>query len=63
MSSMKLLGVAGSLRGSSHNRRLLRAAASLLPPEVQFTEYDGLKLIGRWTAGESQRRTEDVASH
>jgi chromate reductase, NAD(P)H dehydrogenase (quinone) len=42
---MNVLGVAGSLRGSSHNRRLLQAAASLLPPEVQFTEYDGLKLI------------------
>jgi chromate reductase, NAD(P)H dehydrogenase (quinone) len=42
---MKLLGVAGSLRRDSHNRRLLRAAGSLLPPEVQFIEYDALKLI------------------
>jgi hypothetical protein len=24
---------------------LLRAAGSLLPPEVQFTEYDGSKLL------------------
>src|SRR5690242_10695133 len=42
---MKLLGVAGSLRRDSHNRRLLRAAGSLLPPEVQFVEYDALKLV------------------
>src|SRR5438445_13113529 len=42
---MKVLGVAGSLRRDSHNRTLLRAAGSLLPPEVQFTEYDGLKLL------------------
>ena len=42
---MRVLGVAGSLRRDSHNRKLLRAAGSLLPPEVQFTEYDGLKLI------------------
>ena len=42
---MRVLGVAGSLRRDSHNRKLLRAAGSLLPAEVQFTEYDGLKLI------------------
>jgi chromate reductase len=42
---MKVLGVAGSLRRDSHNRALLRAAAALLPPGTQFTEYDRLKLI------------------
>jgi chromate reductase len=42
---MKVLGVAGSLRRDSHNRRLLRAAGALLPPGVQFTEYEQLKLI------------------
>jgi chromate reductase, NAD(P)H dehydrogenase (quinone) len=42
---MELLGVAGSLRRDSHNRRLLRVAGSLLPPEVQLIEYDALKLI------------------
>jgi NAD(P)H-dependent FMN reductase len=40
---MKVLGVAGSMRSDSYNRALLRAAASLLPPEVEFTEYEGLK--------------------
>jgi chromate reductase, NAD(P)H dehydrogenase (quinone) len=42
---MKMLGVAGSLRRESYNRTLLRAAGSLLPPEVQFTEYEALQLL------------------
>jgi chromate reductase, NAD(P)H dehydrogenase (quinone) len=42
---MRVLGVSGSLRQASHNRKLLRAAAVLLPPEVRFTQYDGLKAI------------------
>jgi chromate reductase len=45
---MKVLGVAGSLRRDSHNRTLLRASGGLLPPEVQFTEYDRLKLLPRF---------------
>jgi chromate reductase, NAD(P)H dehydrogenase (quinone) len=42
---MRVLGVSGSLRRASHNRKLLRAAAALLPPDVDFVEYDGLKPI------------------
>jgi chromate reductase, NAD(P)H dehydrogenase (quinone) len=42
---MRVLGVAGSLRHASHNRKLLRAAGALLPPGVEFIEYDGLKAI------------------
>jgi chromate reductase len=42
---MKVLGVAGSLRRGSYNRRLLRAAGALLPPGAEFAEYDRLKLI------------------
>jgi chromate reductase, NAD(P)H dehydrogenase (quinone) len=42
---MRVLGISGSLRQASHNRKLLRAAAALLPPEAQFTEYDRLKMI------------------
>jgi chromate reductase, NAD(P)H dehydrogenase (quinone) len=42
---MRVLGIAGSLRRDSHNGRLLRAAAALLPPEVEFVEFDGLKAI------------------
>jgi chromate reductase, NAD(P)H dehydrogenase (quinone) len=42
---MNVLGVAGSLRRDSHNRKLLWAAGALLPPGVQFTEYDRLKQV------------------
>jgi len=42
---MRVLGVSGSLRRASHNRKLLRAAAALLPPEAEFAEFEGLKAI------------------
>jgi chromate reductase len=42
---MRVLGISGSLRRDSHNRRLLRAAATLLPPGVELVEFDGLKAI------------------
>jgi len=37
------LGISGSLRAASHNGRLLRAAAALLPPEAELVIFDGLK--------------------
>ncbi|TMK98946.1 MAG: NAD(P)H-dependent oxidoreductase [Actinobacteria bacterium] len=42
---MRVLGVPGSLRRDSHNRRLLQAAAATLPPEAKLVIYDGLKAI------------------
>ncbi|HEY7075568.1 MAG TPA: NAD(P)H-dependent oxidoreductase [Solirubrobacteraceae bacterium] len=42
---MRILGLSGSLRGDSHNTRLLRAAAELLPPAAELAVYDGLKAI------------------
>jgi len=39
---MRILGISGSLRRGSHNRKLLRAAATLLPPGVELVEWDGL---------------------
>src|SRR3954464_7138103 len=39
---MRILGIAGSLRRGSHNRKLLRAAGALLPPGVDLVEWDGL---------------------
>ena len=42
---MKILGISGSLRDGSYNTRLLRAAVELLPPEVDFEQWDGLKAV------------------
>jgi len=39
---MVILGIAGSLRRGSHNRKLLRAAGEALPPGVELVEWDGL---------------------
>jgi chromate reductase len=39
---MRILGIAGSLRRGSHNRRLLRAAGDALPSGAVLTEWDGL---------------------
>jgi chromate reductase len=39
---MRILGIAGSLRRGSHNRRLLRAAGEALPSGAVLVEWDGL---------------------
>jgi chromate reductase len=42
---MRILGIAGSVRRGSHNRRLLRAAGHVLPPGVDLVEWEGLEGI------------------
>ena len=42
---MKVLGIGGSLRRDSHNRRLLLEAAELLPAGVELELFEGLKEI------------------
>ena len=39
---MRILGISGSLRRGSHNRRLLRAARAELPAGVDLVEWAGL---------------------
>jgi chromate reductase, NAD(P)H dehydrogenase (quinone) len=39
---MTILGLSGSLRRDSHNTRLLRGAAELLPSEVELVVFDRL---------------------
>ena len=39
---MRILGISGSLRRGSHNRRLLRAAGDALAPGAVLEEWDGL---------------------
>jgi chromate reductase len=42
---VRVLGVAGSLRQDSHNRRLLRAAADELSPDTELIPFEGLKAV------------------
>jgi chromate reductase len=42
---MRILGISGSLRRGSHNRRLLRAAGDALPPGVVLVEWEGLATL------------------
>lgn len=42
---MRILGVSGSLRRDSHNRRLLLEAAELFPAGLEFELFDGLKAV------------------
>jgi chromate reductase, NAD(P)H dehydrogenase (quinone) len=42
---MRILGIPGSLRRGSHNRRLLRAAGDSLPSGVALVEWDGLAAL------------------
>jgi len=42
---VRILGISGSLRRGSHNRRLLRAARALLPPGAELVEWDGLATL------------------
>ena len=42
---MKILGLAGSLRGASFNRALLRAALDLAPGEVETAVFDSLGAV------------------
>src|ERR1700755_1529595 len=39
---MRVLGIAGSLRRDSYNRKLLRAAGAMFPPGAELQEWDGL---------------------
>jgi chromate reductase len=48
--SMRILGISGSLRRDSHNTRLLRAAAELLPPGAELVVYDGLRELPPYDA-------------
>ena len=54
---MRVLGISGSLRRDSYNRRLLLEAAELLPPGFELELFDGLKGIPPYDEDED---VEDV---
>lgn len=47
---MRVLAISGSLRRGSHNTKLLRAAAELLPPAAELELFEGLKEIPPYDA-------------
>jgi chromate reductase, NAD(P)H dehydrogenase (quinone) len=42
---VRVLGIAGSLRADSYNRKVLLEAGELFPGHVDFQVYDGLKAV------------------
>src|SRR5919201_2502646 len=42
---MRVLAISGSLRRGSYNTQVLRAAERLLPADVEFRLFDGLKEV------------------
>ncbi len=57
---VRILGVAGSLRRDSYNRKLLRAAAELSPPGVEFLTWDRLKTIPPFDEDDEETPAETV---
>ena len=58
---MKVLGIAGSLRSGSHNRELLRLAASSAPPGIELVEWDRLREVPPYDTDDELSDPEPVA--
>ena len=59
---MKLLGIAGSLRAGSYNRRLLQLAADNLPDGVDYAVWDGLRDLPAFDEDEENTSSFAVAA-
>jgi chromate reductase len=55
---MKILGISGSLRRDSHNRRLLLEAAELFPAGVELELYDELKALPPYDEDDDREEAE-----
>ncbi len=59
---MRILGLAGSLRRGSHNRKLLAAAGAALPVGVEFAAWEGLAGIPAFDEDEERDPPPPVAA-
>ena len=57
---MRILGISGSARRDSHNTKLLRAAAELLPAGVELVEWEGLTALPIYDEDLEGERPESV---
>jgi len=57
---MRILGISGSARRDSHNTKLLRAAAELLPAGVELVEWEGLSALPIYDEDLEADRPESV---
>ena len=58
---MQILGLSGSLRRDSHNTRLLRGAASLLPSGAELVLFDALAGVPPYSEDDEAQVPEAVA--
>lgn len=59
---MRILGISGSLRRDSHNTRLLRGVATLLPEGVELALFDGLAAIPPFSEDDEHQTPPAVAA-
>jgi chromate reductase, NAD(P)H dehydrogenase (quinone) len=57
---MKVLGISGSLRDDSFNRKLLANAAEVLPEDATLEIWDGLKAVPPFDEDDEQLQPEGV---
>ncbi len=66
---MKVLGISGSLREGSHNKRLLEAASGELPPGVTLELFEGLEDVPayredlEWDPPAGAKAFQDAIAH
>jgi chromate reductase len=58
---VKILGISGSLRDDSFNRKLLANTAERLPEDVTLEIWDGLKAVPPFDEDDEHREPEGVA--
>jgi chromate reductase len=59
---MKILGISGSLRRGSYNTSLLGAAAGLLPADVEFELWGGLKEVPPYDEDDDRKEAPAAAT-